>query len=258
MKKEKESPEIFITRVEEGEFHVVLHGREPLIINRLAEKAKRELLMPKGRKSAAEKASSMKHNPLEEFRSSIYKFADPTSPTLLAIPSTAPKKAMAAAALDIPGGNKSQIGRLVWIPGELVGVYGTPKLFMAITRSADMNHTPDIRTRCIVPEWAIELDIKFVTPILNVTVVVNLLSAAGLYIGLGDWRPQKGSGSYGQFDVKTLKTAQEDPKVQELMKIGRKEQEKAMANPSFYNSETEELYRWWESEVKVRGKAVAA
>ena len=182
-KKAENGSEIYIATVNEAAIECFIVGRTPLIINRLAEKARQELLMPKGRKTAADKAGTLKHNPVQEFRSSAYILRDEKAPTYLAIPSSAPKRALASAALDIPGAKKAQVGRLTYVTGELLGVYGIPKLFMAVTRSADMNKTPDIRTRCIVPEWAIRLKINFVIPILTAEAVLSLLTAAGLYIG---------------------------------------------------------------------------
>lgn len=257
-KKSKDDGAIYVTEVKEGSLNVVLVGKEPLIINRMSEKAKHELLLPRGRKTAAEKAHSLKHDPIAEFRASAYTLPDDSAPTLLAMPAAAPKKCMAGAALDMPGAKKAQIGRLTWIPGEMVGVYGLPKLFMSITRSAGMDKVPDVRTRCIVPNWAMLVRVNFVTPILNPTIILNLLNAAGMYIGLGDWRPEKGAGSYGQFRVLSQDMAARDREAQDIMKQGRKQQKAALSSPEAYNTETEELLTWFESETKVRGIAIGA
>src|SRR5690606_32985291 len=104
---------------------------------------------PKGRKTAAEKASSLKHDPLQEFADSPYIDEDESAPTYLQHLSSAFKNALKGAALDLPGANKSQIGRLTWVNGERVGIYGVPQIFCSVTRSADMNRTPDVRTRAI-------------------------------------------------------------------------------------------------------------
>jgi hypothetical protein len=83
----------------------------------------------------------------------------------------------------------------------MVPIYGIPKLVMDPVRNSDMNRTPDIRTRCIVPEWACQIEITFVRPLMRVNEVVKLLAAAGLTQGIGDWRPEKGKGTYGQFQI---------------------------------------------------------
>ena len=119
-KKETEIGDVLVHAPEEAILPVVLLGRSPLIINRLAEKARQELLYPAGPKNAAERQSRLKHNPIEEFRSSVHQIADPTAATLLAMPGSAIKRALASAALDIPGAKKAQVGRLTYVPEQLV------------------------------------------------------------------------------------------------------------------------------------------
>jgi hypothetical protein len=230
-------------------------GTTPIILNRLAEKARHELLLPGGRKTAADKATNLKHDPIAEFRSSPYTLTDPDAPTLLAHMASAIKGAMSTAALDIPGARKAQIGRLAYVEGTHIPIYGIPELFMAITRSADMNRTPDVRTRAIVPRWATTVTVTFTTPLLNSRSITNLLAAAGVICGIGDWRPEKGKGSFGQFTL----VDPTDERYQELVTTaGRSVQIEAMANPACYDAETEELLAWFETEVESRGKRLKA
>lgn len=238
-----------ILKVTTGAFDCCIVGTSPIILNRMSEKAKHELLMPKGRKTAVEKATSLKHNPLEEYRASAYTLKGDDNPTLLAILATAFKGALRSAALDMPGAKKAQIGRLTYIPGEMVGIYGIPKLFMSITRSADMNRTPDVRTRAIVPQWACRVTVTYVQPLIRAQAVANLLAAAGITIGVGDWRPEKGAGSYGQFRI----ADKNDPEFLEILKTGgRKAQIKALDHPVCHDDETTELLSWYEDELSRR------
>ena len=243
-----------ILKVHTGTLDCFVVGTSPLILNRMSEKAKHELLMPKGRKSEVEKATSLKHLPLDEYRASAYTIKDESQP-LLAILSTAFKGALRSAALDMPGAKKAQIGRLTYIAGELVGIYGVPKLFMSITRSADMNKTPDVRTRAIVPTWACRFQVTYVLPLIRVQAVANLLAAAGITIGVGDWRPEKGAGSYGQFRL----VNQNDAEFLSIVKTGgRKAQVAAMAHPVCYDDETTQLLSWFDEErAKRQLKGVA-
>jgi len=50
-----------------------LKGKTPIIFNAMSAKAKHDLLLPKGRKTAAEKAQTLKHDPEEEYRNSVYR-----------------------------------------------------------------------------------------------------------------------------------------------------------------------------------------
>ncbi|MFW5931351.1 MAG: hypothetical protein ACOCQI_06310 [Desulfosalsimonas sp.] len=225
-------------------------GRTPIILNRMSEKAKYELLFPKGRKTAAQKATSLKHNPYREFIDSPYTIPDEKAPTYIAHLATSFKAAIRGAGVDVPGATKAQLGRLMWVEGERVPLFGEPRLHMSVTRSADMNKTPDIRTRCCIPYWACKVSVSFVTPQLNAKTVGNLLAAAGLTQGVGDWRPEKGSGNYGQFDV----VSPDDPEFVRIIKEGGREvQKKAMENPVPYDVESEELLTWFYDEADRRG-----
>ena len=189
---------IDILKVERGEVVCYLLGSRPIVINRLSEKVKHELLMPARKKNAVERATTLKHVPVDEFRASIYRTNAPE--TLIGIPSLAVKAALRAAALDMPGTKKTEVGRRTSVSGELFSVYGIPRLFMRPVRSADMARTPDIRTRAIIERWACIVRIEFAKPLMTTQAVCNLLGAAGIIIGIGDWRPEKGAGNYGQFE----------------------------------------------------------
>src|SRR5512139_3772325 len=84
-----EIPETTISTLEIG-----VLGITPFLHNRMSEKARHELLLPKGRKNAAERASTLKHDPVEEFRASVYRLAEDDAPTLLAVMASAFKGTM--------------------------------------------------------------------------------------------------------------------------------------------------------------------
>jgi len=247
--KKAEKGSIEIVEVKKEYLKIGIVGTTPIILNRMSEKVRQELLLPKGRKTAAEKKGSLKHDPIEEYRSSPYRMPE-GQPTYLGFMCSAFKGAMRVAALDLPGSSKAQIGRLVYVEGDLVPLYGIPRLFMAITRQAGMNATPDVRTRAIVPRWGVVLNISFVTPIMKQPAVVNILAAAGITSGVGDWRPEKGKGDYGQFKV----VSAEDPELVEIINEGGRDvQIAAMQSPVPYDIETQELLGWYDEEVVKRG-----
>lgn len=245
----QDNPDVDIMQVESGRLEVCILGTSPIILNRMSEKAKRELLMPKGRKNAVEKATTLKHDPMQEFQASAYRLPHltdlKTPPTLLAVLATSFKGAMASAALDLPGTKKAQIGRLTYVNGDYVPLFGVPQLSMSIVRSADMNKTPDVRTRAIVPQWACSLSVTYVKPLMRPQAVTNLLAAAGMYIGVGDWRPEKGKGNYGQFKLV-------DPDDEQYLKIieegGRDAQLQGIESPACYDDETASLLAWFDDE----------
>jgi hypothetical protein len=68
----EKASEIQILELRTGTLDVCILGTSPLICNRVSQKAKWELLAPKGRKTAADRVASLKHDPLQEFRDSPY------------------------------------------------------------------------------------------------------------------------------------------------------------------------------------------
>jgi len=100
--------EIIIFEQTRGKMDFCVLGTTPLIHNRMSQKVLQELLFPKGRKNAAEKAVTMKHNPMQEFRDSPYTIPDDKANTLISILPTAFKGTMMTAALDMPGVARTQ------------------------------------------------------------------------------------------------------------------------------------------------------
>lgn len=248
--KKTEEIEVSVLEVTTQKVEYCLIGQTPIILNRMSQKVLHELLMPKGRKTSAEKASNLKHNPFHEFNDSPYKIFDNKAETLIAHLATAFKKSIMGAALDMPGAKKSRIGRLMWVEGERIPIYGIPKLFMAVTRSADVNKTPDIRTRCIIPQWAAKITVEFAFPLLKEVMVSNLLATAGMTQGVGDWRTEKGSGTYGQYKL----VSPNDKEFARIMKEGgRSAQIKAMEEAEPYDEESAEMLSWFVGEADKRG-----
>ncbi len=255
MAAKKQEGEVFVLKVEVGLVEVCIKGNTPLIMNRMSEKVRQGLLLPRGKKNNAEKESTAKHDPLIEYRDSSYKLNVPGE-TLLYMPAGAFKRSIASAAVDMPGQARSQIGRLVHVAGGVsVSIYGVPQLRMAVVRSADQKRTPDIHTTAVLPEWACVVGFQYVMPILREQAIVNLASAAGMYIGIGDGRPEKGILNFGKFDL----VSKDDAAFKRIIKTGgRAAQVKALESPGFFDEESGDLFNWSLVERRRRGFAVAA
>jgi len=225
-------------------------GASPFIYNRLSSKAQRELLLPAGTKNRAAKRAELKHDPLKEFRASVY--ADPgNGETRLVFPSPGFKAAAMTAALEIPGATKASVGRLLQVVGYQVRMYGIPQLFMCGVRSAGMNRTPDIRTRAILPEWATQIIVRYPASSIDPSSVGNLFAAAGQICGVGDFRQEKGKGSFGLFSLVNA----DDPDWQRIVATGgATAQDAALKQPQAFNDESAELWAWFEETVTSRGR----
>ena len=243
--KKDSNNEIQVEKVFNETIPIRLRGLTPLYCHRMGAKAKEQLLLGGRKKTATEKRTEIKHDPRAEFRDSMSIVRDFDEYTDVAFPAMAIKSAMATAALMVPGVTKTDVQRLVFIPDEWVPVYGIPKLRMDIVRSADINKTPDVRSRAFFPEWWTQVNIQFITPYLTREAIGALLHNAGIMCGIGDFRQEKGKGNYGTFEVAGL-----DAYPAHL--LDRAAQREAIANPVSDNPETAELLALFDVEKEKR------
>lgn len=246
--KPTDTAEIKVPLLKRAAVKLRIIGTTPLFQNRMANKVIGSLLVGSRKKTKAERLE-IKHNPLEEFRNSAEILRG--GPTALGLRVTAIKGSMCTAALETAGITKSSAQRLLFMPGDFVPLYGTPWLRMDVVRSADINRTPDVRTRAYLPKWGAEVEIQYIVPQLSVTSVVTLLCNAGVLIGVGDFRQEKGKGAFGSFRV--LGEGERDPEWDELVaNHGRKVQESALQNPEYADKDTADLMEFYLGEVQRR------
>jgi hypothetical protein len=236
--KKAEAGSLHIDALKQGRVTLRMIGTTPLYFNAMSVKAKRTLLIGGGKKTAAER-KELKHDPEREFRDSVYRQS--SGETLLCFPAPGVKGAMATAALETPGVTKTSVQRLIFLPQQRINVWGKPYLKMDVVRSADMAKTPDIRTRAYLPRWCAEVDIAFVAPTLSVHSVVSLLSNAGVIVGIGDFRQEKGRGSFGTFAVAGDDLGDWADDWAAITAEGRLVQEAALDAPDVADDETAEL-----------------
>ncbi len=251
-----------ISQFKKGRVRLRMVGTTPLYFNSMSAKTMRDLAAPK-EKIKGKKSTGMKHDPVKEFYDSAYKkdFGE----TMLCFPAPGVKAAMATAALETENVSKASVQRLIFMPQTHIQIWGKPQLKTDIVRTADIKRTPDVRTRCYLPRWCAEVDIAYVQPTLSAYGIVSLLSNAGAIIGIGDFRQEKGRGSYGTFVVGTMDEDGHDDwtdlmpdgsspqKVwQELMSEGREVQQAAMSNPEYADEVTADLVEYVKSEMDRR------
>jgi hypothetical protein len=235
-----------IVALKQGRIKLRMIGQTPMYFNSMGAKAWRDLLVGGGKKTTAEK-QHIKHNPEQEFRDSVYK--KPTGATYLCFPAAGVKGAMATAALETEGIKKTSVQRLIFLPESQIQIWGKPYLKMDIVRSADMNKTPDVRSRAYLPNWCAEVDIKFVTPTLSAFSIVSLLQNAGTIIGIGDFRQEKGRGSYGTFSVASSEDMGDQQEIwDDITQEAREVQELAMEYPECADDQTRELMQFIQEE----------
>ena len=250
--KKAESGTLHIEALKQGRITLRMIGTTPLYFNSMSAKTMRELLVGKAsskRKTDGEK-KIIKHNPEKEYRESVYLMPD--GDTLLGFPAPGVKAAMATAALETPNVTKSSVNRLIFLPEQRVRIWGRPFLKMDTVRSADINKTPDIRTRAFLPRWCSQVDIAFVMPTLSAHSIVSLLSNAGAVVGIGDFRQEKGKGNYGSFAVAGDDLGEWADDWAQITAEGRDVQAEALETPVCADAETEMLMQFMDEERLVR------
>lgn len=247
--KKNDTAEITVTPLRRGVTRLRIIGETPLFQNRMANKAKQQLLVGGRKKTKADRAQ-IKHDPIQEFRDSA-EILPHGGPTLLGLRVTAVKAAMCTAALETAGLTKTSAQRLIFMPGDLAPLYGTPMLRMDVVRSADINRTPDVRTRAFLPKWGAEIEVQFIVPQLSVSSVVSLLCNAGVLVGIGDFRQEKGKGAFGSFRV--IGEDEDDAEWNDLVENhGRAAQEAAFADPEYADKDTADLMAYFYEETRRR------
>lgn len=228
---------ITIEPLKQGRLTVRIIGNTGMYMNSMSVKAMRSLVAGGAKKTASER-KEIKHNPEEEFRAAAH--TAEKGETLLCFPAPGIRAAMATAALVTDGVKKTDVQRMVFMPQEALKIWGRPYLRMDVVKSADMNRTPDVHSRPFLPSWCAEIDVAFITPALSAQSIVALINNAGLVCGLGDFRQEKGKGSFGTFSV--VSTEAQEAAFAHLKKHeGRKLQEEAMKAAEPWDATTREL-----------------
>jgi hypothetical protein len=127
---------------------------------------------------------------------------------------------------------------------------------MATVRQSDAARTPDIRTRAIVRDWAVPVTVRFLSTLINAKAVINLTQAAGLGIGVGDNRSEKGASDYGQFDV--LDDSAMKAQCAGLLELGRAAQETAFVEAAPYDDFAANTMAWFDKTLVERGMKASA
>ena len=225
-------------------------GTSPFIYNRNHNWM--DLIIKPPKKTTQQMQSTPRSDPYEDYRLSCYRSANDKDPTLLVVPARMFKAAMKRAAIDIQGLDMTVTGRLIWVEGEDLPLYGIPQLLMAPMRQAGKAKTPMLSTRAVVPAWATEIQITFDGGILTETSVANLLARAGIFCGVGDSRQEKGYSSFGQFEAVSANNLNWKRVVKESTRI---HQASALdsPNPPTYDEFTADHLRWFDELAKTRG-----
>jgi hypothetical protein len=213
----------FVAKIGTERLRVPIVGTSPLIVHRWSEKAKRELLESQQSKKKVKEP----RDPEAEYQASLYRMALKDGGEGFGFPSLAFKSAVVEVFRFFDKSvTKVLLMQSVFChgiltkadPAPLVPIVGEPVMredIVRIGQSGTQN-----RFRGEFTEWSAVLDLTYVTAALDRDSMLSFIEAAGMFVGVGEWRPER-SGESGTFmlsedaDIEVVKTPWRRQKVVE-------------------------------------------
>jgi hypothetical protein len=191
--------QVVIDRIDSETIQVPIIGTTPLIMHRFAEKAKRQMLDA----MQGKKTPKQSKDPEAEYQGAFYRLKGDSG---YGLPAVAFKQSMVGATRFF-GKDVSMVlvRQTVFVHGDvgedgqmLVTIEGEPHMREDVVTVGRGGH--DLRYRPEFPEWRADLRITYVRASFTRGSVLSLLDAAGMGVGVGEWRPEK-NGDFGQFTI---------------------------------------------------------
>ena len=187
---------VTVPRIQSVRAQIPIVGTAPLIVHNWSDKAKRQMLdAQQGRKTP-----KVTRDTQADYEASLYRtdagYGFPVIGFKAAIVCAARffGKDVSMVSLrqclfmqGVPSADRSQI---------LTPIEGEPKIREDMVR-VGMGGT-DLRYRGEFLDWTAVLDVTFVASALDLNSVLALIDAAGMGVGVGEWRPEK-RGQHGTF-----------------------------------------------------------
>jgi hypothetical protein len=205
----KTNTTIEIPAITRTETKLYLIGTAPLIVHAWADKSKKEMLDSQTKKAKGPRA---KREPQIEWDTARYRLPDGRD----GVQAIAFKTAAVTAGTSIADVTKvaaRQAFGVKGIPSKAAGAFegsftrtalvplvANEPLFREDTVRIGMGKS-DLRYRPEFWPWGVELDIV-VNSVISIDQVASLFLAAGIGVGIGDYRPEK-NGDCGTFDLAT-------------------------------------------------------
>ena len=228
MQNKKEAIDIRLNKLNVKTVSINIRGFDgPLVVHHWGEKAIKEMLG--AQMSTKAKGPKEKKDPRKDFLSSLYFIGTgKEEKPRYGFPASAFKSAMVRAtkllkdtkqlkldmiaakqilfvcsdgqenkeiSIDLPTGEKfTNI-----LNTDLVEIFGEPTSRMDMVRLS--NGSADIRFRAEFKKWNATLRIQYLPDVLDEETVANLLYRAGMTVGIGEGRPERGDMGWGRFEI---------------------------------------------------------
>jgi hypothetical protein len=192
----KTTEAIVLQRIERQTVHIDIKGTSPLIVHSWSEKAKNEM---REKQTKGTKAKKELKDPAADFEQSMYRLEDGGH----GFPATAFKAATIGGARSFEGVTMTQLRPALFFQGEgpqqLVRLHCSDPIMREDMVRVGMG-TADLRYRAQYDDWSATLVIIYNPRIITAESIVALVDAGGMG-GIGEWRPEKGTGTFGTYEV---------------------------------------------------------
>ena len=181
------------------ELHLQITGKSGLICHHFGEKSRRQMADTQAKVAKGPKEA---RNPDAEYEGAFYKLDGGG----YGFPCAGFKKSAIRAAKMLEGVNMTDARQMFFVEADdrdmtgvdCVRIEGLPEMRTDTVRLAkgvsDLRYRPEFRN------WSCVLKISYDEELISGSQLVNLFMRAGLQVGVGDWRPEKG-GDFGRFLV---------------------------------------------------------
>lgn len=177
-----------------------LAGDSPIIVHRFAEKQKKQIA---DKQQKGVKGRKEDRDPEAEFQAARHLRPDGTD----GFPASGLRLGSVEAVTWCQGITKKLVNGSLFVTdddgGNLMRIYcedGPVCVTDTVRIGSYSNKVADLRYRPYYYNWFMKVKVIYDPSALSAEQVVNLINRAGMSIGLGDWRPQKG-GVNGMYHV---------------------------------------------------------
>ena len=194
-KKTEEVKDITVS-LEVKTIRIPIEGISPLIMNRFDEKSKQQIEeSAPGMKQGGKKKNIVP--PEEQYERSIHYCTDGSC----GFPANAFKDAMVTTAYRTFGRPMTTTRSAFHVIADDPAALEVQRLGEDMVRVGGIQKVAAPRYRAEFPVWSAVITIQFLANVITEEELIGLLNAAGFACGIGEWRPEKSSGSYGLFRV---------------------------------------------------------
>jgi hypothetical protein len=190
---------------------IPIRGITPLIINSMSEKAKADLRRSQGIIAEGDEPVKAKKKPPKDPQADYEACLNENrlSDGRNGFPATGFKASLVEGSRYVDGLPMTNAKGIIFVVADdvaagMVAIEGEPKMFEAFPKNS--TGVIDIRYRPMYVDWSANLIVRFNADVLTSEYMANLAQLAGMYVGVGAWRPASKmakNGQYGQYEVLT-------------------------------------------------------